>query len=54
MVKMVLKINYLYFLFRSKKVKDIDESEWENKGNGVVVKKQPAGEEIISCEKSEQ
>jgi len=28
---------------RSKKVKDIDDSEWENKGNGVVVKKQPPG-----------
>lgn len=28
---------------RRKKVKDVDESKWENKGDGTVIRSQPAG-----------
>ena len=34
------KDNNVFFL-RTKKVKDVDESIWEDKGDGTVVRKQP-------------
>jgi hypothetical protein len=33
----------IMFKCRRKKIKDVDESKWESKGDGVVVRSQPQG-----------